>query len=198
MLPGMNAPDHETVSFTAMADGTKADYELLDRMEARFCETLPDRLLAALRELDNSFSGYQISRYEHSLQSATRALRDGRDDEYVTMALLHDLGDALAPHTHSEFSGAVLRPFVRPELHFIASHHGAFQVYYYGQHYDGLDRNLRDRWRDHEYYDACVEFCERYDQNCFDPGYESEPLETFEPIVRRVCSQPRYLPAGYV
>ena len=86
-----------------------------------------------------------MTRYEHSLQSATRALRDGRDEEYVVMALLHDIGDELAPHTHSEMTGAVLRPFVRPELVWIASHHGAFQLYYYGHHY-GIDRNIRDRW----------------------------------------------------
>jgi len=61
-----------------------------------------------------------------------------------------------------------------------------------------MDRALRDRWAGHEHYDACVEFCERYDQNCFDPAYDSEPLETFAPMVRRVCSQPRYLPDDHV
>ena len=197
MLPGMSTSDQPTVSFVAMADGTKQDYELLDRREAVYTAQLPDRLLAAVRALEHSFSGHQVTRYEHSLQSATRALRDGRDEEYVVMALLHDIGDELAPHTHSEMTGAVLRPFVRPELVWIASHHGAFQLYYYGQHY-GIDPNIRDRWAGHQHYDACVEFCERYDQNCFDPAYDSEPLERFAPMVRRVCSEPRYLPDDYV
>jgi predicted HD phosphohydrolase len=197
MLPGMSMSDQPTVSFVAMADGTKQDYELLDRREAAYTALLPDRLLAAVRALEHSFSGHQVTRYEHSLQSATRALRDGRDEEYVVMALLHDIGDELAPHTHSEMTGAVLRPFVRPELVWIASHHGAFQLYYYGQHY-GIDPNIRDRWAGHEHYDACVEFCELYDQNCFDPAYDSEPVERFEPMVRRVCSEPRYLPDDYV
>jgi predicted HD phosphohydrolase len=183
----------QTVSFTRMADGTKEDYELLGAAEERFCETLPDRLLDAVEQLQHSLSGYQISRYEHSLQSATRALRDGRDEEYVVMALLHDIGDSLAPHTHSEMTGAILRPFVRPELVWICAHHGAFQLYYYG-HHCGLDRNVRDRWRDHEFYNGCVEFCERYDQNCFDPAYDSLPVEFFEPMVRRVFAEPRYLP----
>jgi predicted HD phosphohydrolase len=197
MLPGMSTSDQPTVSFVAMADGTKQDYELLDRREAAYTALLPDRLLAAVRALERSFSGHQVTRYEHSLQSATRALRDGRDEEYVVMALLHDIGDELAPHTHSEMTGAVLRPFVRPELVWIASHHGAFQLYYYGQHY-GIDPNIRDRWAGHEHYDACVEFCELYDQNCFDPAYDSEPVERFEAMVRRVCSEPRYLPDDYV
>jgi len=193
----MSTSDQPTVSFVAMADGTKQDYELLDRREAAYTALLPDRLLAAVQALEHSFSGHQVTRYEHSLQSATRALRDGRDEEYVVMALLHDIGDELAPHTHSEMTGAVLRPFVRPELVWIASHHGAFQLYYYGQHY-GIDPNIRDRWAGHEHYDACVEFCELYDQNCFDPAYDSEPVERFEAMVRRVCSEPRYLPDDYV
>jgi predicted HD phosphohydrolase len=197
MLPGMTLQHQPTVSFTAMADGTREDYELLDRTAAAHTEALPDRLLDAVRALEDSFSGYQVTRYEHSLQSATRALRDGRDEEYVVMALLHDIGDELAPHSHSELTGPILRPFVRPELVWIASHHGAFQLYYYGHHY-GLDRNIRDRWAGHEHYDACVEFCQLYDQNCFDPAYDSEPLERFEPMVRRVCSEPRYLPDDYV
>src|ERR1700709_1845175 len=106
----MSAGRQPTVSFTAMADGTKQDYELLDRRDAEYTERLPDRLLAAVQALEHSITGYQVTRYEHSLQSATRALRDGRDEEYVVMSLLHDIGDELAPHTHSEMIGAVLRP----------------------------------------------------------------------------------------
>jgi predicted HD phosphohydrolase len=175
-----------------MADGTREDYELLARLEDDYLARLPDRLLAALEGLKASFPGYQVSRYEHSLQSATRALRDGRDEEYVVAALLHDLGDELAPHTHGEMVAAILKPFVRPELVWAVEHHGAFQAYYYAHHLGG-DRNVRDRWADHPYYAACAEFCERYDQNSFDPAYESEPLETFEPMVRRVFAEPRYL-----
>ena len=182
----------ETVAFTRMEDGTKEDYELLDRLEQPYLDALPDRLLAAVEALKESFSGYQVSRYEHSLQSATRAERDGRDEEYVVAALVHDIGDELAPHTHGEMMGAVLRPFVRPEVCWIVSHHGLFQSYYYA-HHTGGDRDARERYRGHEWFDACAEFCERYDQNCFDPAYESFPIEHFEPMVRRVFAEPRYL-----
>jgi predicted HD phosphohydrolase len=182
----------QTVSFVHMADGTKEDYELLARYEAGFSAALPDRLLQAVEQLKQSLPGYKVSRYEHSLQSASRARRDGRDDEYVVGALLHDIGDELAPHTHGEMVAAILKPFVRPEVWWVVQHHGAFQMYYYA-HHRGLDRNVRDRWADSEYYDACVEFCELYDQNCFDPSYESLPLEEFEPLVHAVFSEPRYL-----
>lgn len=178
-----------------MEDGTKEDWELLERLEEPYMAELPDRLLDALRALEHSFSGYRVTRFEHSLQSATRAHRDGRDEEYVVACLLHDIGDELAPYTHGEMMGAVLRPFVRPELCWVVRQHGLFQSYYYA-HHSGGDRNARDRYRDHEWFGACVEFCELYDQNCFDPDYESLPLELFEPMVRRVFAEPRYLEDG--
>jgi predicted HD phosphohydrolase len=182
----------ETVSFTRMADGTAADYDLLDRYAEEYTQALPDRLLVALRALEHSFAGYQVNRLQHSLQSASRALRDGRSEEYVVAALLHDLGDELAPWTHGEMAAAILKPFVAPEIVWAVKHHGLFQQRYFANLSDA-ERNARDRFRDHEWFDACADFCERYDQNCFDPAYEPLPLETFEPMLRRVVAEPRYL-----
>ncbi len=182
----------ETVAFTSMAEGTKEDYALLDRAGESHLATMPARMMDALENLKQSYSGYQVTRYEHSLQSATRAHKDGRDEEYVATALLHDIGDELAPLTHGEMMGAVLRPYVRPELVWVAKHHGVFQAYYYAHHY-GKDRNARDRFQDSPFFDACVEFCEKYDQNCFDPAYESLPAEFFRPLVERVFAKPHYL-----
>ncbi len=185
----------ETVSFRRMDEATSEDYEILARHEETMLKALPERLLEAVEALDESFGGYQVTRKEHSLQSATRAYRDGRGEEYVVAALLHDVGDVLAPHTHGEMMDAVLKPFVAEDIRWVVSHHGVFQQYYYG-HLVGGDRNARDRYRDHPHFDACAEFCELYDQNCFDPDYESLPLEFFEPIVRRVFAEPRYLDRG--
>ena len=182
----------QTVNFSKMADGTREDYELLDRCEQEHNKTLADRILLALRALEGSFAGYNVTRLGHSLQSATRAHRDGRSEEYVVTALLHDIGDELAPHTHGELAAAVLRPFVSEECWWIVKHHGLFQLYYYAHHFDA-DRNVRDRYRDSPYFEACAEFCELYDQNCFDPGYETLPVEFFEPMVRQVFAEPRHL-----
>jgi predicted HD phosphohydrolase len=181
-----------TVTFTRMADGTREDYELLQELEKEYVSELPDRLLAALEELKHSFSGYQVSRYEHSLQSATRAYRNGESEELVVAALLHDIGDSLAPYTHGEMVAAIFKPYMSAETCWIVKFHGLFQMYYYAHHHGG-DRNARDLYRDHEYYQATVDFCEEYDQNCFDPDYESLPIEFFEPMVRRIFSEPRYL-----
>jgi len=184
----------QRATFTQMIAGTQADYDVVVASEAAYNATLVDRVLAAVRDLHGGVQGYAVTRYEHSLQSATRALRDGRDEEYVVMALVHDVGDSLAPWTHSELAAAILQPFVRPELHWICAHHGVFQLHYYGA-FVGEDPDARERYRGHEWFDACEEFCLRYDQASFDPAYANEPLEVFEPMVRRVFAEPRYLAA---
>jgi len=136
--------DPAVVSFHRMEDGTREDYALLDRAEREFVQALPDRLLAALRKLDHSLQGYPVSRLGHSLQTATRALKDGADDELIVAALIHDVGDDLAPYNHSEIAAGIIRPYVRPEVTWIVEQHGLFQTYYYAHHYD------RDRKRPRE------------------------------------------------
>ena len=178
----------DVVSFTRMADGTKEDYEFLHEQEQSFMEDLPARLMDGLKALSESFSGLRVSRLEHSLQSATRAHRAGESEELVVAALLHDIGDTLAPRSHSEMAAAILRPYVSEKTYWIIKYHGLFQMYYYAHHVGG-DRNARDRFLDHPWYDDAVRFCEEYDQNCFDPEYESEPMSFFEPMVRRVFSE---------
>jgi len=187
---------HTTVSFRQMKDSTAEDYRLLERYEHDYLRGLPDRLLAALAKLDTGLAGYPVSRLEHSLQTATRALRDGADDELVVAALLHDVGDDLAPYNHAAVAAAILRPYVRPEVTWIVEQHGLFQSYYYAHHY-GRDRNGRERFRGHRWFDACAAFCERWDQASFDPGYASEPLERFVPLVRAIFSRPAH-DAAYV
>lgn len=175
-----------------MADGTKEDYELLKKYETEHVQGLADRLMETLQRLENSFGGYQVTRLEHSLQGATRALRNGEDEEMVIAVLFHDIGDDLAPYSHSEFAAAVLRPFVSEKTYWIVKHHGIFQMYYYA-HYLGGDRHAREQFKDHEYYEDTIRFCELYDQNCFDPDYDTLPLNHFEPLVRRFFNQtPKY------
>jgi len=175
-----------------MKHGSKEDYELLSKFEKEFAEKLPDRILEALRNLGDSMDGYQVSRLEHSLQSATRAERDGADEEMIVATLLHDIGDSLAPFNHSQLVASVLRPYVSEKVYWIMLHHGLFQEYYYAHHV-GRDRNARDQFKDHQYYQDAVDFCENWDQKSFDPEYDSFPLEHFEPMVRNLFSRdPKY------
>ena len=183
-----------TVVFTQMKDGTREDYQLLHGLEEAYRAALPDRLLDALRRLDDGLGGYQVSRLEHSLQSATRAEADGADVDMVVGALLHDLGDELAPDNHSQLAAAILRPYVRAEVTWVVQMHGVFQMVYYGHHV-GLDPDGRDAYRDHVWYDSCVQFCERWDQASFDPTYPTQPLEHFEPLLREVFGRTPFDPA---
>jgi predicted HD phosphohydrolase len=192
---------NRTVSFTRMQDGTREDYELLDQSERDYARRLPDHVLAALAKLDHSLEGYPVSRLGHSLQAATRARRDGADDELVLAALIHDIGDELAPYNHAEIAAGILRPYVRPEVTWIVANHGLFQNYYYVHHFGG-NRHARDQYRDHPWYQACKDFCAHWDQCSFDPAYVSEPLEAFEPLVREIFGRephdPRYVAAAAV
>jgi len=184
----------DTVSFTAMKDGTEADYKLLQELEESYLALTADRVIDELRRHgESTLEGYQLTRLEHALQSATRAERDGVDIDWVVGALLHDIGDGLAPQNHDRFSAEVIRPFVRWEVSWVVEHHGIFQMIYYAHHY-GWDKNARDRYRDHPCFDTCSEFCERWDQSAFDPAYNSETLEHFEPMVRSVFSRKAYDP----
>lgn len=172
------------VSFTRMEDGTKEDYLLLERLEEQLHADYADRLLEWI-QWNEGDTGYRISRFEHCLQSATRAFRDGRDEEYVVCCLLHDIGDLLSPYNHSQVAADILRPYVSERNYWIIRHHGLFQGYYYFHHY-GQDRHAREAFRDHRWFQDAVDFCANYDQNCFDPDYDNLPLEFFEPMVRRV------------
>ena len=177
------------VDFIRMEEGTAQEYAFLDRLEDQYKLGLVDRLLESLAKLESSLSGYQISRLEHTLQAATRAHRAGESEQWVVAALLHDIGDELAPYSHSEMAAAILRPFVSEEIYWAVKHHGLFQMYYYA-HHSGGNRDARDVHRDHPYFDAAVKFCHEYDQNCFDPDYESESLAFFRPILERVFAKP--------
>ncbi len=145
-------------------------------------------MLAHLEGLSDSLGGYKVSRLEHALQTATRARRDGAGEEMVVAALLHDIGDVLAPRNHGELAAAVLRPCVAEATHWMIAHHGVFQAYYYAHHLGG-DRDARDRYRGHPHFAATVDFCDRWDQASFDPDYDTMPLESFEPLVRRVFAR---------
>jgi predicted HD phosphohydrolase len=185
--------DLKVVSFLRMEDGTREDYELLDRSEKEYVRALPDRVLAALRKLDQSLPGYRVSRLEHSLQAATRALKDGADDELIVAALIHDVGDELAPYNHAEIAAGIIRPYVRQEVTWIVEQHGLFQTYYYA-HHAGRDRNAREKFRGHPWYQACKDFCADWDQCSFDPSYPWEPLDAFESRVREIFSRPAHDP----
>ncbi|MDE1174522.1 MAG: HD domain-containing protein [Parvibaculaceae bacterium] len=176
--------------FTAMVDGTLDDWMIIAKKEEPFSRKLPGRLIQHLKLLDNEDGGFAVDRLEHSLQTATRAFRDGRDEEYVVCALLHDIGDTLGPSNHADVAAAIVQPYVSEQNHWMVEKHGIFQGYYFF-HFAGLDRNLRDQFKGHPSYEYTAQFCHLYDQAAFDPNYESMPLEAFEPMVQRIFERPK-------
>ena len=170
------------VNFTEMKNGSKEDYELLEKYEKNFERKTADRLLKYLASQTTTLEGYQITRLEHSLQAATRAYKNGESEEMVVATLLHDIGDDLAPMNHSQYAASIIRPYVSEKTYWIILHHGLFQTYYSAHHLGG-DRNARDKFKNHKYYQDTVDFCEKYDQSSFDPNYKSMSLEDFEPML---------------
>ncbi|MGF1938503.1 MAG: HD domain-containing protein [Nostoc sp. ChiQUE02] len=175
-------------TYTRMADGTKEDYLLLQEHSKPLLNQVADRALTLLVGLQESYPGNLIDRYQHSLQTATRAFRDEAEEEVVVAALLHDIGDLLAPVNHAELAAAILKPYVSPATHWIIEHHGIFQGYYFW-HHTGRDRYAREKFRGHPYFDCTVEFCHKWDQESFDPNYDTLPLNFFEPMVRRIFAR---------
>ena len=189
-MPDDGALTPDRASFKAMTEGTQEDWAKIAGHFMSFAPNGGKRILEHLRLLDGDFGGFPVDRLEHSLQTATRAHRDGRDEEYVVCALLHDIGDTLGAFNHPEIAGAILKPFVSEKKHWMINNHGAFQGHYYF-HFLGMDRNARDQFKGHPFYDHTAEFCEKYDQAAFDKDYESMPLEAFEPMVMKLFSAPR-------
>jgi predicted HD phosphohydrolase len=186
----MNEISNERAKFSQMTDGTAADYKIISDNFKVFSKELPNRVLNHLKLLEGDFGGFSVDRLEHSLQSATLAHQDGQDEEYVVAALLHDIGDTLGTFNHADIGAAMLKPFVSEKIHWILEKHGIFQGYYFFHHI-GLDRDMREQHRGHEYFEDCAHFCAAYDQAAFDKNFESAPLEYFEPMVRRVMASPK-------
>lgn len=179
------------VKFIAMENGDLQDYDLLCDSFEEYALDLPKRILDSLTALKTTYEGYQISRYDHSLQTATRAYRSGESEEVIVAALIHDIGSTLAPYSHAAMAAEILKPYVSEKTHWIVKHHDVFVKYYWG-HFRGLDRHEREKYHEHPYYQETIDFCHNYDQNSFDPDYDTLPLEFFEPMVHGVFARPRH------
>ncbi|MGP4844821.1 HD domain-containing protein [Marinobacter sp. 1Y8] len=177
-------------AFSDMQDGTAEDWQTIAASFGDFAKGLPDRIMAHLKLLEGDFGGFKIDRMTHCLQTATRAHRDGKDDEYVVCALLHDIGDTLGTYNHADVAAVLLEPFVSEQNHWMVKHHGIFQGYYFFHHL-GMDRDMREQYKDHPHYAHTLEFVTKYDSPAFDPEAETLPLEYFAPMVRDVMARPR-------
>jgi len=175
------------IRFTRLGDGTAAEYAYLESLDHSLNRSYLDDLVALFKTTDRE-TGYPLSPMRHALQTATRALRDDADDEIVFAALFHDIADRISPINHAAVGAEILRPFIGSRTHWILAHHAVFQGYYFWHHI-GKDRNDRERYRGNPHFDACAEFCERWDSISFDPAYDTLPLDAFRPVMERITSR---------
>ena len=185
----MNQPTKNQATFTHMKDGKAEDWQVIASSFGEFAKGLPDRILSHLKMLEGDFGGFPVDRLTHCLQTATLAHQDGKDDEYVVCALLHDIGDTLGTYNHADVAAVLLEPFVSDSNHWMIKHHAIFQGYFFF-HYLGMNRDMRDQYRDHPHFERTIEFVHKYDSPAFDPDAETLPLSYFEPMVRQVFAQP--------
>jgi predicted HD phosphohydrolase len=182
--------DEPRATFTNMAESTQQDWMKIGGAFVKLAGGLPDRVLKHLMLLDGDFGGFPVDRLTHSLLTATLAHDDGRDEEYVVCALLHDIGDTLASYNHPDIAAAILRPFVSEENHWMVEKHGIFQGYYFFHHI-GMNRDMREQFRGHPHFARTEEFCAKYDGPAFDAAATPRPLAFFEPMLRNVLARPK-------
>lgn len=189
-------PEDEVLkgNFRSLKEATKEEWpkQMIQFNKVATSLKMAERALNLFRQLKGMNIGNLVDQYEHGLQTATRAFRDDADEETVVCALLHDLGEVMTPINHGEVAGALLRPYISPQNYWILIHHEVFQAYYYQDVAELPEKNTREMFRDNQYFDACVNFCEKWDQASFDPDYKSLPLEHFEPMVQRTFAKTPY------
>ena len=186
----MNTAVPDRAKFHHMKDGTLEDWTIIGAEVQEFSKTLYQRIIDHLLLLEGDCGGFPVDRLTHCLQTATLAHKDGKDEEYVVCALLHDIGDTLGPANHAVIASVLRQPYVSEANHWMGKHHAIFQGYYFFE-YLGLDKNMREQFKDLPLYDQTLEFIEKYDAPAFDPDAETYSLSFFEPMIQRVFEKPK-------
>ncbi len=193
----------KTINATSFREASADEWDMIvERGNRHYIENAGVAALELLASQQDKVSpeGWSVNNYQHSLQCASRALRANESEEFIVCALLHDIGQDLDPLGHDKIAGTLLKPFVSEEHAWMINNHQAFQLYF--RTHSNFDKAACEKYRGHPYFEKTLYFCEHFDQNCFDPNYDSLPLDVFEPMVRRVFSkameariQARFAPA---
>jgi hypothetical protein len=104
-------PADEHMHFTRMDQGTDADFQVLKKVHERNLAALPDVLFDMLSDL-SADSAYNLNRRDHCLQTATRVLRDGADEEMVVQTYFYATHLGLDPAARDTSKG--IPPTRRP------------------------------------------------------------------------------------
>jgi predicted HD phosphohydrolase len=183
-------------TFTRMDESTAEQWAVIGAETAKNQGRVADRVLMLLTSLGDIVDGFATDQLTHCLQCATRAERDGADEEVIVASLCHDIGKAISVPNHPAIAAEIIKPYVRPEVYDMIRVHQDFQGAHYYHHFGG-DPNARDKHKDAlspEVYELSARFADDWDQTAFDPDYDTLPLEHFEPMVRRVFGAAKLIP----
>ena len=178
------------MTFTRMDESTAEQWAVIGAETAKNQGRVADSVLAMLRSLDSIVDGFATDQLTHCLQTATRAERAGADDEVVVASLCHDIGKAISVPNHPGIAAEILKPYVREDVYWMIKAHQDFQGRHYYAHF-GADPNARDKYAGSDWYGLAEQFADEWDQTSFDPDYDTESLEHFEPLVRKVFGSAR-------
>jgi predicted HD phosphohydrolase len=175
--------------FTRMQDGTAEDWAVIGKAHQEHFTKTPGHLMDMLRSLESVSVGFACDQLQHSLMTGTLARRDGATAEEVAIALLHDVGKAVNIPNHGAIAAELMRPYVSEDAYHAIYNHQHFQGRYYYE-FAGANPNMRDDHIGKSWYDLAIKLVDRWDAPAFDPNYEVDPLESFEPLLTKIFSQP--------
>ena len=176
--------------FTRMQDGTAEDWAVIGAAHQEHFTKTPGHLMDMLRSLEKVSLGFACDQLQHSLMTGTLARRAGGSDEEVAIALLHDVGKAVSIPNHGAIAAELMRPYVSEDAYHVIYNHQSFQGKYYYE-FAGASPNLRDDFRGESWYDLAVKLVDEWDAPAFDPDFEVDTLESFEPLLQEIFAQPR-------
>lgn len=178
-----------TMTFPSMDKGTEADWQHISKEHRPVVADMPKRIYSMLQQLQTLTVGFAVDQLEHSVQAATRAERDGADEEMILLSLCHDIGKVISVPNHAAIAAEILQPYVSERAYSILRTHQDFQGKYY-YHYLGMPNDLRKNYLHEPWYQDACRFSDKYDQSAFDPNYDSLPLEHFRPLIDKFFAAP--------
>jgi predicted HD phosphohydrolase len=177
--------------FTDMRQGKAEDWAHIAAEHGRHQKGAAARqIMEALARLEAIEVGFAANQLTHSLMAGTLARRAGASDQEVVAALCHDIGKLFSIPNHGAIAAEMLKPYVSEDIYRAVYWHQEFQGRYYFEHL-GKDPEGRGRFAGESWYAFAEKLVDEWDAPAFDPAFDVDPLESFEPEVTRVFSNPK-------
>lgn len=178
--------------FTRMDQSTEQEWEHISEQHMPHIFDMPNRIMGMLKQLQTLTLGFSTDQLHHALQTATMARRAGAEDEMILISLIHDIGKVISVPNHGQIAAEMIKPYVSEDAYHVIRTHQDFQGEHYYQ-YMGKPQDLRKQFVNESWYAKAVEFTDEWDQAAFDPKYEVDSLESFEPLINKFFAAPNFI-----